>query len=145
MAATVIVGTNSWVTTTEADDYLEEKFGADAWAGLSATIKAQCIITAFWWIFNYPFVNIPKSSTNESVKNAQIELAWWIYNYYKSYEKRGALIASGVKEFDLSKWSEKLHEQDLPQVVLNLLDGELIGKGGYFPTVSRELDSNQSG
>ena len=144
MAATVIVGTNSWVTITEADDYLEEKFGADAWAGLSNNLKAQCLITAFWWIYNYPFFNIPKSSTDENVKNAQIELAWWIYLYYKGFEKRGALIAGGVTDFTLSKWKEKLDEQEMPQIILNILDDELVNKGGYFPTVSRELENNQS-
>jgi hypothetical protein len=143
--ATVTVGTNSWVTITEADDYLDGKFGADAWASLSNTIKTQCLISAYRWIFNYPFFNIPASSTSEAVKSAQIELAWWIYQYYTAYEQRGALIAGGVTDFTLSKWEEKLSEQDMPQVILNFLDDELEGKGGYFPTVSRELSNNQSG
>ena len=145
MAVNVVVGTNSWVTVAEADDYLEEKFSADAWATLSTTIKSQCLITAFWWIYNYPSFNIPKSSTSENVKNAQIELAWWTYQYYTSYEKRGALISSGVTDFTLSKWKEELGTQDIPQIVLDILDDEIIGKGGYFPTVSRGLSSNSRG
>jgi hypothetical protein len=143
--ASITVGTNSWVTIAEADTYLEGKFGADAWNSLSDTIKTQCLISAFRWIFNYPFFNIPASSTSEKVKSAQIELAWWIYQYYTSYEERGALISGGVEEFTLSKWKETLGEQDMPKVVLDFLDDELEGKGGYFPTVSRDLTNNQSG
>jgi hypothetical protein len=143
--ATIVVGTNSWVTITEADDYLDGKLGADAWASLSNSLKTQCLITAYRWLFYHPDLNIPASSTSETVKAAQIELAWWIYNYYAGFQKRGALIASGVEEFDLSKWSETLKAQDLPYEVANILEDEFTGRGGYFPTVSRTLDNNQSG
>lgn len=143
--ATITVGVNSWVTLTEADDYLDAKFGADAWGSLSNDIKSQCLITAYRWLFYNPNLNIPASSTSSVVKAAQIELAWWIYNYYSGWEKRGSLIASGVSEFDLSQWSEKLTKQDLPQVVKDILGDEFTGLGGYFPTVNRDLDNNQSG
>ena len=137
----LVLNDNSWVTIPEADDYLKDKFGADAWSALSNTIKEQCLITAFWWIYAYPGVNIPKTSTDEKVKNAQIELAWWIYNYYTEFEKRGALIASGVEDFTLSKWKEKLGEQDLPYFIKNMLDDALENLGGYFPTFDRDLEN----
>jgi len=143
--ATIIVGTNSWVTLVEANNYLEGKLNADAWATLSNNVRTQCLITAYRWLFYHPNLNIPASSTADVVKSAQIELAWWIYNYYAGYEKRGSLIASGVTEFDLSEWGEKLTAQDLPKVVKDILGDELTGLGGYFPTMSRELSDNQSG
>jgi hypothetical protein len=135
------VGTNSWVTLSEANTYLADKFNADAWSSLSDSTKEKTLISAFWWIFNYPGVSIPKTSTAEKVKNAQIELAWWMYNYGLEYEKREALIAGGVTEFRLSKWMEKLSEQDLPKRILNILDDELVNLGGYFPTFDRDLEN----
>ncbi|GAG89961.1 unnamed protein product [marine sediment metagenome] len=113
----------------------------DGWDALSDEVKKQLLISAFWWIYNYPGVNIPKNSTNEKVKMAQIELAWWIYNYWAEYEKRQALIAGGVKKFTLSKWTEELNGQDLPLNILNILDDALENLGGYFPTVKRELEN----
>lgn len=137
----LVVGTNSWVTILEADDYLGDKWEASTWAPLTNTQKSQLLITAFWWIYNYSGVNIPKSSTNEKVKNAQIELAWWIYEYYQEYRKREALISSGVKSFSLPEWSETLGKQDLPQNILDILGDELVNSGGYFPKFERELDN----
>jgi hypothetical protein len=135
------VGTNSWVTVTEADNYLADTFGADGWAPLGNTLKEQLLISAFRWIFNYPGATIPKTSTNEKVKSAQIELAWWIKNYWAEYEKRQSLIAGGVTDFELSKWMEKLGTQDLPQNILNILIGVLTDLGGVFPTFERTLEN----
>ena len=136
----LVLHTNSWVTVAEADTYLADKYGASAWSPLPNTTKEQLLITAFRWIFYYSGVSIPASSTDSAVKAAQIELAWWIYNYWSEYEKRQALIAGGVKEFTLSKWREKLSKQDIPQNILNMLP--LVNTGGYFQTMTRELDND---
>ena len=140
----LVVGTNSWVTVAEADSYLADKFGASAWSGLANSIKEQSLITAFWWIYNNPNYNIAKSSTAEKVKNAQIELAWWIYNYYEEYRKREALISSGVKKFRIGEFSEDLNNQSLPKIVTDMLEDELTNLGGSFPTVSRDFSNNGS-
>ena len=135
------VGTNSWVTVIEADNYLSDKFGADGWSALSNNVKEQCLVTAFWWLYTYPGLNVPKTSTNEKIKTAQIELAWWVYNNYPEFEKRGVLIASGVEDFTLSKWKEKLGKQDLPYFILNLIFELLTDTGGFFPTFNRDLEN----
>lgn len=134
------VGVNSWVTIPEANLYLSEKFGAEEWSALSDNTKTKCLVTAFWWIYTYPGVNIPKSSTNERVKVAQIELAWWIYQYYEEFDKREALISSGVTRFTLSKWSENLGKADLPEFIKDLLP-VLEDLGGVFPTFNRDLEN----
>jgi hypothetical protein len=137
----VIKFTNSWVTVNEADDYLNNMFGADAWSSLTLVVKEKCLITAFRWIYNYPDVEIAKTSTDEKVKNAQIELAWWIYNHYEEYKKRQSLIAGGVKSFSLSRWSETLDKQDLPQSIKNILSDVLVNTGGVFPKFTREIEN----
>jgi hypothetical protein len=137
----LILHNNSWATVIEADNYLADKFGADEWSALSNTDKEKCLITAFWWIYAYPGVSILKTSTDEKVKIAQIVLAWFIYQYYVEYKKRESLISSGVKSFSLSRWSETLEKQELPQEVLALLDDALVNLGGYFPTFTRKLEN----
>lgn len=134
------VGINSWVTVAEADAYLADKFGASAWASLTTQIKEQLLITSFRWIYSNPNFNIPKTSTDELVKNGQIELAWWVYNYIDEYEKRGALIDSGVTEFLLPEWEEKLSKQQFPKFIEDILSDSLTGTGGYFFEVQRDLN-----
>jgi hypothetical protein len=136
----LVVGTNSWVTVAEADAYLAEKFGADAWTSLANSIKEQCLITAYRWINSLSQYLI--SSVTDPLKYAQIELAWYIYNYYDSHQEREALFAQGVEDFTLSKWKEKLKGVRLPKNVEDLLEDFDVGLGGYFPAMSRELNGN---
>jgi len=135
----LVLFTNSWVTVNEANTYLSNKFLADGWVTLTSKQKEQVLITAFWWIYNYPSFSIAKTSTNEKVKNAQIELAWWTFNYYQEFRDREALISSGVNSFALSKWSESLGSQDLPKSILDMLSDFSIYDGGFFPEVERIL------
>jgi hypothetical protein len=136
MALTLTVGSNTYVTLSEADSYLEGKLGAGDWFTLTSDNQKQCLISSYRWLRR---LGLPASSTSDNVKSAQIELAWWLYRYYEEHEDREALYANGVRQFKLSKWSENLSESDVPQFIKDLI-GDLIGVGGYFPTFSRELN-----
>jgi hypothetical protein len=137
----LVVGTNSWATLAEANDYLAGKWNAGTtWTGLSNTQKESALITSFYWIRRkYPA--IPASSTADNVKYAQIELAWYIVNSYSEHIKRSALYTQGVRDFSISKWREKLEKSTLPQEIEDLLEDYLTGQGNYFPTITRELDN----
>lgn len=139
MAVVITVGSNSWITQAEADAYLEEKWGASAWAGLTATQKAQMIISAYRWINQQSNLSIPAASIAQVVKNAQIEAAWFIYNYWTEFEKRRALNASGVKQFEVSQFSETLDKVKFPDFILNILFDFLVNDGGCFPRIERDL------
>lgn len=136
MALTLTLYTNTFVTLAQADDYLEGKLGANAWTTLTDNQKKQCLISSFRWLIR---LGVSSTSTSAIVKNAQIELAWWLYKNYEEYEDREALYASGVRTFHLSKWSESLSTPDVPQFIKDMI-GDLIGVGGYFPEVTRELN-----
>lgn len=131
------IGTNSFVTLTEANDYLSEKFGADNWFTLSLANREKLLVTAFRWLVS---IGVSKTSTAEMVKWAQIELAWWIYQYIDEMENREALYAGGVRSFTLSKWSERLEKSELPERIKNMIVDD-IGYGGYFPDYNRELEN----
>ena len=50
--------------TDHSDDYLSDRFGSDIWLTLSSSIKAQLLVTAFRWIYNYPYYSLSKDSNN---------------------------------------------------------------------------------
>lgn len=139
---TLIVDTNSWVTLAEANSYLDEVYGASAWIGLSDDVKKRCLISAYRWINR--LTNYSISIATVKVKYAQIELAWYIYQYNDTHKKHEALVAQGVKDFDLSKFSESLSSKTgLPKSVEDLLDDYDIGSGGYLPLFERDVDDNE--
>lgn len=142
MAASIIVGTNSWVTIAESDSYLEEKLDASAWASLTDLQKTQRLISAYRWINQQADISIAASSTADVVKYAQIETAWYMHKNWTAHDKRNALYAQGVREFDISKYSEKLEGAKLPEYIRLMLVDFITGGGNYFPTVSRDMTSN---
>ena len=134
------VGTDSWVTLTEANTYLGNKFGAATWSPLSNSIKEQLLISAFMAIYYSKEYTVSKTSTSEFVKSAQIETAWYIYNYNTESEKRGALQAQGVDSFSLSKFSETYNGNYsmIPPIAKGMLEG--FSSWDVFATFERELD-----
>jgi hypothetical protein len=137
--AALTVGVNSWVTLAEADDYKSEEFDSGSWTTLTNTQKGQALITSFRWITRR--TNISPAATADHIKYAQIELADYVADYHTEHLKRRALYAQGVRNFKISKWSEKLEASDLPENVKDLLEDEL-GLGGDFATFSREIENN---
>ena len=69
--ATIIIGSNSWVTIAESDIYLDEKKGADSWAALANSEKIKDLITAYRWINGLP--NLSITLVTDKLKQAQIE------------------------------------------------------------------------
>ena len=142
MAATIIVGTNSWVTLAEADTYFESRAQSDSWTALSTDNKNIYLITAFNWIFYDPGFLAPASSTNQAVKNGQCEAALYLIDYGVEHEKREALLSMGVENFKYSKWSEKLGETKKPDSVTNYFNyaGFYVGANVLIQTT--ELDES---
>jgi len=122
----LIIGTNSYVTLTEANDYLSYKWGATAWSGLTDANKEILLVSAYRWLNASSEISLPAVAT-DAVKYAQIELAWYLYNHYSEHEKRSALVSQGVTDFTISKFSESLTKTGLPEYVKELLSGLLVG------------------
>lgn len=129
----LVVGSNSWETVAEADDYLENKMNASEWFELStvgargAVSKESVLITAYNEILASPLVNISKDSSDNNVKNAQSEMALFILQYYDELMDRRASIASGLSSFSASKIHEAYSSLEgggsptLPSNVIGLL------------------------
>lgn len=131
------VGSNSFVTLSYANSYMDKRFGGASWFALTIAERETLLITAFRWLVSE---GVPKTATAEKTKWAQVELAWFCYKYLDEYEDREALKACGVDRFQLSKWEEHLSTQKLPQKVQNLI-AEEMSLGGFFPDWERELEN----
>jgi len=145
MAATIVVGTNSWLTLAEAETYFESRINADDWNNLpDDNTKNQYLITAYNWLFYDPGFFAPASATEQAVKNGQCEAALFLAGYAEEYSKREALIASGVKDFTYSKWSETLGEVKKPDSVINyfISAGYYAGANAFVltPDISDEVN-----
>lgn len=137
------VGVNSWVTQTEANNYLEDKIDASAWSALSSANKDKYLISAFRWIKQQSKYSIPNSATSYKVKWAQIETAFYMLTYWTEHQQRAALQSQGVKNFRLLSWSETFSKNaGLPIDVEGLLEDYLTAFGGSFFDVERDYNED---
>jgi len=135
----LIINTNSWVSVIEANNYLADKWNVGTlWTALNDTQKEQALVTAFHWIQSIKKYNISPLSTANKIKYAQIELAYYIIQYYTQHKKRDALYAQGVRNFSISKWSETIDKSTLPPEVDGLLIDFITRVGGVFPIITRD-------
>lgn len=135
----LVVGTNSWASLTEANIFLSDWYGASAWASLTNTNKESLLITAFWRIYKNGKYSIAKSETNEDVKNAQILTAFYIYENNDEVKQRLASQAQGVENFSISSFSEKYSKGSwLPIEVEGMLEDWI--NWDVFAEFDRELD-----
>jgi len=122
----LILHTNSWVTIAEADNYLSDKFGASAWS--LSTEKEALLVTAFYEIYTTPNITIPKNSTNERVKWAQIELAFWLLQHDQDRGIRESLQVMGVTSAKADDTQENYNcKFILPPTIANLLSDFMSG------------------
>ena len=140
----VTVGTNSWCTLAEADEYNLYIYGRTTWETLSKDDRIRLLVTSYRWIKNDARFSIAASSTSQSVKDAQVELAWYVYTYGDSHNDNDAVQAQNVIDFKVSQFEQEYRENGtikFPKIVEDLLSDSLLNAGGYFGTVSRTLDT----
>lgn len=137
----LVVGTNSWVNLTEANNYLQNRIDAQDWTLLTSAQKESYLLTSFWKIYNNKNYTIAKTSDNEFVKNAQIEYANWLVKYLTEIEKREMLQNAGVSSFSISKFSESFNGKinSMPSFIADMLDDFYVG-GFETAVIEREND-----
>lgn len=143
-APVVIVGTNSWASIAQADDYFLAKWGGDAWATLSVSQKTQLLVSAFNWISQQSGLSVSPSDSTSLVRSAQLEAAWFLYKYADEHEKRRALTSMGVKSYRVMDFSETLEDCAFPEFISSMLSAYATGSGGVVVEVDRDLSENQS-
>lgn len=132
----LVVGSNSWVTIAEADSYIADKINSGLWL---TTDKAKYLISAFYAIYTSPDLNIAKESTNEKVKIAQIELAFWFIDNYNAWMKRQAIQGMGVTQFTADGIHESYNNKgSLPLFILDMLTD--FKTGSTIATFERDVE-----
>ena len=124
------VGVDSWVTVVEADTYLTYRLGTEEWFALSVDAipgnhsKESVLGSAFRELLNCPAITLTKASTDENVKNAQIEMALYLTEYADELQDRRAAIATGLNIFWLGRRYEKLEKYStgVPDYILTMLN-----------------------
>jgi hypothetical protein len=129
----IVVGANSWTTISEANAYLTDRIDAANWFLLSdesdpgSESKTSLLVTAFNILYGNQDLNIPISSDDDLVKNAQCEFALFLLLNKEDYFKRIAMTACGIEEFTRSKWSEKLIAVSVPYNIFGMLINYFVG------------------
>lgn len=135
----LVLHQNSWVTLIEANTYLSDKVDSSIWT-TNPTLNSNYLIEAFWLLYTSKMFTIPKNSTNQNVKNAQCEMAFWLKENYTDYKKRKALQNQGVKEFSIDGFKEIYDRQAIiPEIVAGMLDDYESGSDG-FAKITRKID-----
>lgn len=142
----IIIGTNSWATTAEADTYLADRLDTGQWFELQdvgnpgEVTKTTFMVTAFRWLRNSRQLNLSDSLTDQVVKDAQSEAAFFLVRYRREWDDREAAIASGLTEFDMSRRSETFdpNQLSIPQRILDMLQN-FVG-GTNFVILAGEYD-----
>ena len=142
----IVIGSNSWISIADADDYLTYRVGAEDWFSLTdvgnpgAESKTTFLVTAFYWLFGSSLLNISKSATDDNVKNAQCEAALYLMSNYTEYFQRRGVLATGLKTIALDMRQEAFDAAQLsiPSYILSMLAEYNISNN--FPTLTGEYD-----
>lgn len=138
MAITLTAGQNTWCTLEYADAYFEERWNSESWALKEEEDRKKLLAHAYKLINQQSDIAIAADETEDIVKQAQCELAWYILNYWNEHEKRKALANMGVTEFKVSKFSEKLTKIQIPEDIKDMLSDYVDDVGGQVFKITRE-------
>ena len=138
MAVVIVVGTNSWVTETEANTYFEARVTAsDYWVNL-ATINKPALITAYKWL-NAGKYTFPATPT-QNMKDAQCEMALFLIQHQPDLDLRMGLQVQGVIQAGVVK--ERYREDNtielpMPPIVQTLLQEYSTDRPVYLVNIER--------
>ena len=138
----IVVGTNSWVTETEANTYMGERLGAaDYWTN-GAADNARAIITAWTWLTNSPKFSFPTAIADITtvMKYIQYEMALFLLQHQPDIDLRMGLQAQGVTDAGIvkEKYSLSIHGIPLPATVVDMAQGFLNQRNIYLLDLERD-------
>lgn len=138
MAATITVGTNSWVTEAAANTYFEARLmSSDYWTD-DADDNIPALITAYNWLnagsYAFPAVAI------QAMKDAQCEYAFFLLQHQPDLDLRMGLQAQGVIAAGVVKEKYKddnYVELPIPPIVQKLLEEYSTDRPVYLVNLER--------
>ena len=138
MAATITVGTNSWLTEAAADTYFEARVkGSDYWTS-GATDNKPALITAYNWL-NAGGYSFPTTAT-QAMKDAQCEMAFFLLQHQPDLDLRMGLQVQGVIAAGVVKEryrDDNTVELPVPVIVQQLLEGYSTSRPIFMVNLER--------
>ncbi len=140
MAATITVGTNSWVTEAEANTYFDARVkSGDYWTdGASDNIPA--LITAYNWLMAGKYSLSASTSAAQPIKDAQCEMALFLLQHQPDLDLRMGLQVQGVIAAGVVKERYKddnTIEMPIPPIVQQLLQDYDTDRPVYLVNLER--------
>jgi len=133
------IGTNSWISLSDAETFFSEHIGAAPWDALADdATKEKYLISAYRWVATDPMFDVPAASDSQNVKYGQCEAALFLINHYEEYQKRDAMQAAGITKFNYSEWHEYLGELTKPRSVVNYFTSAGFYSGGVAMTILKD-------
>lgn len=138
MAVVIVVGTNSWVTETEANTYFEARVTASDYWTNSATANKPALVTAYKWL-NAGKYTFPTTAT-QNMKDAQCEMALFLLQHQPDLDLRMGLQVQGVIQAGVVK--ERYREGNtialpVPLIVQTLLAEYDTDRPVYLVNIER--------
>lgn len=120
---TITVGTNSWISLAEANDYFATRVGSSLWNESNPIEKAQALVSAFNQLSGCGLFDIPSEITS-NLKNAQCEMALFILKYQEDIDARKGLQAQGVSSAGIVQETydkDMMSQVPVPPIVKSML------------------------
>ena len=143
--ATIVVGTNSWVTEAEANTYFGGRiFSSENWTD-AASDNIPALITAYNWL-NSGGYSLPATAT-QGVQDAQCEMALFLLQHQPDLDLRMGLQVQGVIQAGVVK--ERYREYNtivlpVPPIVANLLEAWSTDRPVYMVDLARNEEESVS-
>jgi len=122
MACTITVGTNSWVTMTEANTFFEGRIKSSEYWIEDADDNCPALVTAYKWLqsgkYSFP------ATVVQAMKDAQCEMAFFLLQHQSDLDLRVGLRVQGVIAAGVVKEkyrNDKYMVLPIPPIVKQLL------------------------
>ena len=145
MAASITVGTNSWVTEAEANSYYEARIHGDDYWTNGASDNIPSLITAYKWL-NAGRWTFPTTVT-QPIKDAQLEMALFLLQHQPYLDLRMGLHVQGVIAAGVVKEKYKNDnyiEMPVPPIVEKLLENYDTDRPVYLVNLERDEEEGVS-
>lgn len=139
MAATITVGTNSWVTEAEANTFMEGRIKASDYWTDSASDNIPALITAYKWLMACPKFSFPTTIAT-TMKDLQCEMALFLLQHQPDIDLRMGLQAQNVIEAGIvkEKYKFSILGIPLPPTVIDLAYAYLDEHYLYILDIERD-------
>jgi hypothetical protein len=146
---TLVVGTNSWASLQEAEDYFITRFGiGTSWSGLLEANKVAVLISSYNALIGSGLYDFPAEVVNftSGMKKAQCEMALFLIIHQADMDVRMGLQAQGVNQAGIVQetYGKEVDGIPIPPIVRQLLKSYITDSDIHVIGIERNEDEDVS-